>query len=289
MPPPHSPSPSSLYPSSLPPCSNPFSAQHDGERGGSNQCCSAAGAWPACMLAAPRLPPGRHSALLRPPPLVSPCHQATCATMPPAACRASWTPPARWWRCTSTATCLASREPERRPVTACLWLAPARPRAGFCLPPAALSLAIPSSLPPHLARTRPQAVRHASVSGRHRVLHGCHPAHRGRPSRGDWCAHTQGPACLPPCPRCLLLPSLAAAAAASLAPVGGRTPLPPLSSHPPSAAYCTASGNVVCVSRGFGNVLGWAAEDVIGKASGGAGAAVGRRLAGGCPLPAALL
>ena len=35
--------------------------------------------------------------------------------------------------------------------------------------------------------------------------------------------------------------------------------------HSPSALPCLAP-QVVCVSRGFGNVLGWAAEDVIGKA-----------------------
>jgi len=31
-----------------------------------------------------------------------------------------------------------------------------------------------------------------------------------------------------------------------------------------------ASGSVVCVSRGFGNVLGYAHEEVIGKVGGGA-------------------
>lgn len=35
-----------------------------------------------------------------------------------------------------------------------------------------------------------------------------------------------------------------------------------------ATAYCTPAGTVVCVSRGFGNVLGFAAEDVIGKVGG---------------------
>ncbi|KAL4422853.1 hypothetical protein ABPG75_009050 [Micractinium tetrahymenae] len=32
-----------------------------------------------------------------------------------------------------------------------------------------------------------------------------------------------------------------------------------------ATAYCTAAGNVVCVSRGFGNVLGYVAEEVMGR------------------------
>ena len=44
----------------------------------------------------------------------------------------------------------------------------------------------------------------------------------------------------------------------------------PITDDPQVAtAYCTASGSVVCVSRGFTNVLGWDADDIIGKASEG--------------------
>lgn len=81
---------------------NPFSAQHDSERlARLLGCCC----WESVCSRVRQ--PCVTTGMADDPHLPFPV-QVICATMPPRACRASWTPPARWWRCTSSATCLES-------------------------------------------------------------------------------------------------------------------------------------------------------------------------------------